>query len=484
MPPENAHASRRGAITVWLILAIPAVVTLLCVVAEVANLWLARTELTNSLEAAALGAVKQWGDAGGGDTLVPRQVGNAYASANTLNGTAVDLTLVDPLLNRDPAEACNQNACGDGVLVFGAIVDDSPEFVFDCCATPGCGVGNVWLDVTGNGNLGGQSGGGPNSPAQDNHWGISFQPFTFPFPPTTLRIRRVVYTLPDTCQIGNALTVPRFDFTSSPPKISTAVTDDDSNVIIVDNCPNPQGGEHAQSDVYGIDASQVDFYIDVNNPCQSGNGTLVTGPTATQSRTLAVEFPDAPGALNGFDVMDRIRFGARVRDGNAQMDADAIGHCAVMVTLCFNDGNSCSGVFVDTDEPSNGCLQCVNTAPWGININNPLPNSATNRGLIIHPNGAPDIPCPAGSGNGNNGQSVLKIVAGQCSGAGGGGGQAFAVRAHATYEVPSICCELFGIPIGPFQVTACADALYDCANRVPRLYHLEDENFLCGVMCP
>ena len=55
--------------------------------------------------------------------------------------------LIDPLLNRDPAEPCNENACGDGVLVFGAVVDDSPEFVFDCCARPGCGCGGIRINA-------------------------------------------------------------------------------------------------------------------------------------------------------------------------------------------------------------------------------------------------------------------------------------------------------------------------------------------------
>jgi hypothetical protein len=151
------------------------------------------------------------------------------------------------------------------------------------------------------------------------------------------------------------------------------------------------------------------------------------------------------------------------------------------VTICFNDGSSCTGTFVDTDEPSNQCLQCVDVAPWGINVR-PPPNSQTNRGLISHPLGIPDIPCPAGSGNNNNGQSLVSFNSGDCSG--GGSGQAFAVRAHASYQVPSVVCELFCIPIGPFEVTACADALYDCSTRAPRLYHLEDRNFSCSVTCP
>jgi hypothetical protein len=485
--PTRPPAGRRGAATLWTILAIPAVLTLLGVLTEVANLYLARIELTNAMESAALAAVKHWGDAGGGDTWIPRTVGNQFSFANTVNGAPVDLSVIDPTLNYNPASPCNQNNCSEGVLVFGAIVDDDPEFVFDCCETPSCGVGTIWLDVTGNSTLGGPSGGGPNSPSQDNHWGISFQPNVFPIPPgVTTRIRRVVYELPQECDIQNQTVEPRFDFSSVTPKVSVALTDDDSNVLLQDNCPVGQAGRSAQADVHGIDWTQVQFYIEVDDPCAVGNGTLVTAPTATSSRTLAVEFPDSPGAPNGFDLMDRLRFGARVRDAagggpGSQLDADEIGHCMTQVTVCFNDGTSCTVTFVDTDEPGNTCLQCVDVAPWGINVQ-PPPNSATNRGLIIHPLGVPDIPCAAGSGNNNNGQSLAMLGTGLC--AVGGSGRAFAVRAHTTFQVPSIVCELFCIPIGPFNVTACADALYDCQTRRPRLYHLEERNFLCDRPCP
>jgi hypothetical protein len=414
-------------------------------------------------------------------------VGNQFSVANTVNGAPVNLSVIDPTLNYNPASDCNQNECRNGVFVFGAIVDDDPEFVFDCCEIPSCGIGTIWLDVTGNSTLGGPSGMNPNDPAQDHHWGISYQPNVFPIPPGPQpRIRRVVYELPETCQIQNQVVEPRFDFSSVIPKVSVALTDD-ANVLVEDNCPAGQGGESAQADVYGIDPTQVSFYIEVLDPCEVGDGTLVTAPTNTESRTLAVEFPDGPGPFDGFDLMDRLRFGARVRDAagggpGSQLDADEIGHCMTLVTICFTDGTSCTVTFIDTDEPSNACLQCVNVAPWGINVQ-PPPNSATNRGLIIHPLGIPDIPCAASSGNNNNGQSLAMVGAGTC--AIGGAGRAFAVRAHTTFQVPSIICELFCVPIGPFNVTACADALYDCETRRPRLYHLEERNFLCNrPLCP
>jgi hypothetical protein len=95
------------------------------------------------------------------------------------------------------------------------------------------------------------------------------------------------------------------------------------------------------------------------------------------------------------------------------------------------------------------------------------------------PNAIPDLPCPPAAAANNDGQSFFQL-----QGGGGGFQNAFAVRAQATYPVQSICCQICGIPVGPFTVTAKADALYDCVNQVPRLYHLKPQNYLCPLVCP
>src|SRR5262245_65509190 len=87
-----SHRShRRGSATLWMVMWLPCLMVLFCVLVGVANLWLARIELENALESAALAAVKQWGDAGGGNTLVPRQEGVAYAHANSVRRNPVGL---------------------------------------------------------------------------------------------------------------------------------------------------------------------------------------------------------------------------------------------------------------------------------------------------------------------------------------------------------------------------------------------------------
>jgi hypothetical protein len=59
---------------------------------------------------------------------------------------------------------------------------------------------------------------------------------------------------------------------------------------------------------------------------------------------------------------------------------------------------------------------------------------------------------------------------------GGGGGQP-AVRAQATHQVPTLCKKLFGMPVGPFSVSAHTTAMYECATRRPKLIRVRPENY-------
>jgi Flp pilus assembly protein TadG len=81
-------------VTLWTLLFVVVLLTILYVVIQVAQLWLARQKLENAVEAAALAAAKQWGDAGGRSTNVAaaQARGEAYAAANTVNGISLDLT--------------------------------------------------------------------------------------------------------------------------------------------------------------------------------------------------------------------------------------------------------------------------------------------------------------------------------------------------------------------------------------------------------
>src|SRR3954447_6677224 len=120
---------RGGSATLWLVIWLPCLMALFCVLFGVANLWLARIEVENALEAAALAAVKQWGDAGGGDTFVPRQVGVSYAHANGVRANPVVIGA-----NYNAGGGVNQNdQClpalipPTGNLIFGAVDHTDPS---------------------------------------------------------------------------------------------------------------------------------------------------------------------------------------------------------------------------------------------------------------------------------------------------------------------------------------------------------------------
>ncbi len=126
---------RRGVAALWLILTLPVLLLLLAVVIEIGNIWLARVELENALESAALAAVKEWGDAGGGgDTETARLVGVEYGGANTVTGSPVGIGT-----NWNAGNTPNENADCAGNLIFGAVVTDVIPWVFDAGEPAGGG---------------------------------------------------------------------------------------------------------------------------------------------------------------------------------------------------------------------------------------------------------------------------------------------------------------------------------------------------------
>lgn len=115
------YGSRRGIATFWLLLFVPVFLVLLGLVVNVANLWLARVELEDALESAALAAVKEWVEnpSTPDPTTGPRAAGIAYAAANTVRGQPVSLL--------------------PGEFLFGAVYQEpSGCIVFDGTVSPDC----------------------------------------------------------------------------------------------------------------------------------------------------------------------------------------------------------------------------------------------------------------------------------------------------------------------------------------------------------
>lgn len=416
---------RRGIAALWLLLWLPVFLILFGFLFEFGYLWVARTELENALEAAARAAVKAWGEAGGGSTYIPRQIGVAYAQANRVRGVPLQIAS-----NYDPAASSanpneNLTCCVQpsdpvtglapaGNLIFGAVIRDPSArcpIVFDSLQQPSCAPGSVLIDATaqGQGNLG-----------QDNAWGIVFR--SSPNLPPGLTIQRVIIDL----QAGGG--TGRFDFTSFGPTLS-------------DNAPAPIIPCHNDVEGFPNPTTQIQFF-----------------PTSGYSPTLTIDFfPDPISGDQGFEPGDRLRFGARttgVSSGTGQDDGDGIGRDRVHVTVIFAlNGNPLppvTAVFFDNTESSNNCQA---TCP-------------------VHPSGIPDLPCPPSSAANNNGQSYAVVR-------GGGGGGEFAVRAQAVMAVPSPVCSLFGFTMPRYRVSAHTIAVYECGSQRVRLQRVHE--YLCAT---
>ncbi len=119
---------RAGVATVWVILTVPAIFTMLVFVSDIANLWLARIELGNALEAGALAAAEEW--AQGSSTTQARTIAQDYAFANNVIGQPVSLGS-----NQDLAQGPNDNASCTGDIVLGAV--DVLTFTFSAGTAPG-----------------------------------------------------------------------------------------------------------------------------------------------------------------------------------------------------------------------------------------------------------------------------------------------------------------------------------------------------------
>ncbi len=248
---RNAPA-RRGISSMWTILWLPVFLLVFTVLINIGSLWLARVELENALEAAALAAVKEWGDADGGSTTIPRNVGVDAAAFNFVRGVPVEIGtnqgVTDVNENHQyTITTGNPDAMipPGGNLIFGAIDPTDPMFpvTFDAELEPNCGPATVLIDATGQGNLG-----------ADNAWGIAFHPT--PDTPAGLRITQVVITLQ-----GGGM----FDFTGGGPTLSDNVAPHK----VVDNSSN------SQPDIAGFTdaAAQILF-----------------SPTVGMSPTLTIDF--------------------------------------------------------------------------------------------------------------------------------------------------------------------------------------------------
>lgn len=408
--------SRSGVATVWMLAAIPVVVLLLMIVVDIGHVWVARVELENGLEAAALAAVKEWASAGasGPNWTVPaRNRGMELAGANAIRD--VPLVIASNLGTFNAGFNPNENRFCDpvflppnGNLVFGSI-DEGPPTVFDASKAPSCGTGRVLFDASGL-NL---------QTAANNEWGIAFQKTNPPAPPA-LRITKIEINL----QANNP--GPVF---SGVPTLS-------------DNIP-----PHA---VHDSSSAQPDI-VGFSNP--GAQIQFVVAP----AHFLTINFSADGGNDDGFAPGDRFRFGLGAEDGGT-LSGDEIGDLDVGVTVYFNNGNISTGIFGDTNERKNQCHDPR------------LIDPVTGTFVVISPTNIPDVPCPPNSSVVKNGQSYVLISPTST--------QKFGVHAQAIVSVNSLFLSTFGADFGTYRISCGTTALHDCQTDTTRLVRIDQ--FICG----
>lgn len=441
---NRGRSARRGISVLWLVVTMPIFLFLFVGVVMIGNIWLARVELENALEASALAAVKNWAEFPnyGGDTLSSRGVGKTYALANTMTGVPVEISTNYDQLN--VTGSANQNLLCDptkpgplnvpppgGNLIFGAVTITNPrtpsEYIeFDAGTSPGAGSGSVIFDASANG----QPGGGGGTTNTDNWWGVSFRPTATT--PANFTISRLVFDLRANGGSGSFGSIPALSDNVAPHMVSSGGTD--------------------QPDIFGFDAvpaNQISFSILPATPW-----------------IMTITF-NAFGGDPGFEPCDRMRFGVELDGvgpstggGSLKDDGDSVGHDGVRVAIYYAD----SGVerpapvyatFLDTQHPSNQCVNQLDSS-----------SPCTPFSMIVHPGLYPDVPCPPASAPKNNGQSLAF--------ASGSGGNAFGVRAQAIVPVPNPFCGFCGLAIKPHYVTVKTTAMYDPAEGQPRLIRVDE----------
>jgi len=133
----ESHQNRRGIAILWLILWGGVFLIFFCVVLEIATMWQTQVEVNNALDAAALAAVKEWGEQIDAiappppdySTQTPRDVGIAFAAANPILGSA--LVLTD---NYDPTDDPNENETSTGNFIFGGLDSTTSPITFNANA--------------------------------------------------------------------------------------------------------------------------------------------------------------------------------------------------------------------------------------------------------------------------------------------------------------------------------------------------------------
>jgi len=415
--------ARRGVATLWLILALPIFLIILGAILEISNLWLARIQLKNGLDAAALAAVKEWAETPlVANTQPARDVGVSFANANKAGG--------DPIpLSDNSGSGPNQNDTYNDGLILGAINDsDLTNIEFDAEEIPSCQSiqGRIRVDIFKD---------SPNSSRTDRLIGIVYEAGD-----PNVTISAVSVTIPVIGNNVNQQPAFRGDAATASngqqPIVSITSVDDALNPGNPGLVPlNPPGGNVETRDIRGMNPSPTS--AGSGNPANSSrwnpsnlNGDIEftfaneTAPGSDRFRTIFVNFdqgvfeaPTVPGDPNSYEF---VRVGAAV---GPNFRGGEFGLQGAFINVVFRDSS---------------------TTPPTITI-------CTDQFAQV---------------SSSQSEAVCELL--------GNADAQYGVRAQSRIPISSLFSDLFSIPLGPYYIEARSDAIYDCNLGTPRLVHISE----------
>ena len=410
------HHQRRGIATIWVLASLPVVLTLLVMLIDAGHLWVARSELRNALDAAALSGVKTWGE--GSSTLQSRLDAFDAFNTNTILGTQYLISTVEgACTNGNPAPSATAE------LLLGTINDTATGFTFDCSGTPGCVVGafSVTFAID-------TSAVCPTDPTTADTFtrASAFRIESFSGPAGSTLNSVTINLAPMQIRRANNTVVAddgRFDFRTPPPASDNASGFFPPTVYYFGAPPATNGSTTLSS--CGI------------APFTTGLTTANHGATSNTTPTSLT------WSFAGFDPGDAFVFGA---------DTDCVGPQG-------NTGDgACNGASVQDFGGDFG------TNPGAV------PRTETGATITVNISGS-SISGTLQRISANRSEVTLAGVL--------TGGSAFGVRARKTVSVPSVASSFLGLSVNPYQVTSQSYARYACGGGPPQLVHINTFTCAC-----
>lgn len=417
LPTTSSNSLRRGIATIWVLASMPVVLTLLVMLIDSGNLWVARAELKNALDAAALSGAKTWGEGGG--TLQTRFDAQDAFNTNTILGTQYSLSTSEGACsNGNPSPSATAD------VLLGTITDGVGGYTFDCSGTPGCIVGA----------------------------------FSVVFAVDTTQ---VCPTDPTTADTFTRLSAYRIEsFTGPAGSTLNSVT------LNVGGMQIRRSNNTVVADDGTFDFRPPPPAVDVNSgffppavyyfgAAPATNGTLTlsscglfpftTGLTSANHGATSNTTPTSlTWSFAGFNPGDVFVFG---------VDSDDVGPQGA-----------------NGDDTSNGTSVQDFGGDFGTDTGAALPKTETGATVTVNISGS-SVSGTLTRISANRSEVTLSGVL--------TGGSAFGVRARKTVSVPSVASTFLGLAVNPYQVTSQSYARYACSSGPPQLVHVNTYTCAC-----